>query len=292
MSKKVKSKDLRLYIHLPIRAYKDKRLQQYRQALFVLSALCAYTNPMGICFPNQASLAKDLNVSRQAVTRYIKLLMEFGYVRYARKQFKGQKGNSYFIVYDRKTSESQAKKNISLSEFDIPDYEQREAQETLNKIGGKAVDKTDKSKSKRNLGVANDSSKGNVQVAYEETSEVAHNVSDNVNNNINNINNYKLILKYMCKAINQIYAKDISYNVNQEIHAKRMIEEGLVVTEQTFEKMKAALLWYREKEPMKDAPAHVNFFRPWLFNTKKDNTLRNKINSLGKLLKYKSKRNV
>ena len=217
MSKKVKSKDLRLYIHLPIRAYKDKRLQQYRQALFVLSALCAYTNPMGICFPNQASLAKDLNVSRQAVTRYIKLLMEFGYVRYARKQFKGQKGNSYFIVYDRKTSESQAKKNISLSEFDIPDYEQREAQETLNKIGGKAVDKIDKSKSKRNLGVANDSSKGNVQVAYEETSEVAHNVSDNVNNNIRQPGNQLL-------ESDIIYIKDpFRLNLQSDIQLKKFI---------------------------------------------------------------------
>jgi len=290
MSKK--SKDLRLYIHLPIRAYKDKRLQQYRQALFVLAALCSHTNPMGICFPNQSSLAKDLNVSRQAVTRYIKRLMEWGYVRYARKQFKGQKGNSYFIVYDRNTSETQAKKNISLSEFDIPDHEQREAQETLAKTCGKPVDNLSIGKSNGNPQVAKGKDRRNPQVAYEETSEVAHNVSFNVNNNINNINLNKQLLKYMCKAVNQIYAKDIQYNKKQLDDAAQMIADGLVVNEQSLNVMRDALVWFKEREPMKDAPKHINFFRPWLMPKPKDNSLRNKVNNLGKLLKYKSKRNV
>ena len=289
---KKKSKDLRLYIHLPIRAYKDKRLQQYRQALFVLAALCSHTNPMGICFPNQSSLAKDLNVSRQAVTRYIKRLMEWGYVRYARKQFKGQKGNSYFIVYDKNTSEAQARKNISLSDFDVPDHEQREAQKTLDKVSGKAVDNLSITRLSGNPRVAKGKGRRNPQVAHEETSEVAHNVSSNVNKDINIINLSKHLLKCMCKAVNEIYAKDIQYNERQHMDAQRMIEEGLKVTDDVTERMKDALKWYREREPYKDAPSHINFFKPWLLPKPVNNSLRNKINKLGNTLRYKSKRNV
>ena len=93
------TKDLRLYIHLPIRAYKDKRLWRYKKTFFILAALCSYTDVRGMCSPNQSTLAEEFECSRQVIGRHIKKLMEFGYVKYARKEFKGQKGNTYFIIY-------------------------------------------------------------------------------------------------------------------------------------------------------------------------------------------------
>ena len=96
----------------------------------------------------------------------------------------------------------------------------------------------------------------------------------------------------MCKAVNEIYAKDIQYNERQHMDAQRMIEEGLKVTDDVTERMKDALKWYREREPYKDAPSHINFFKPWLLPKPVNNSLRNKINKLGNTLRYKSKRNV
>ena len=284
-----KKNDLRLYIHLPIRAYKDPRLQQHRQALFVLAALCAYTDPRGICFPNQLSLAKDLNVSRQAISRYIKRLIEWGYVKYARKQFRGQRGNSYFVVYDKNTSESQACKNVSLAKEDIPIVEQEIAKQTLEKTGGKV--------GKGNPQVAQveggQEGKGNLQVSPLATSGVARNDSINVNNNINWEDKAKQTMQFMCKAVNQIYAKDISYDHKQILVVKEwIIEEGLIVDNQTLDKMKEALLWFREREPMKDVPKHINFYKPWLIKQTKAARTKDKIKRLGSILKYKSKRNV
>ena len=284
-----KKNDLRLYIHLPIRAYKDPRLQQHRQALFVLAALCAYTDPRGKCFPNQISLAKDLNVSRQAISRYIKRLIEWGYVKYARKQFRGQRGNSYFVVYDKNTSESQACKNVSLAKEDIPIVEQEIAKQTLEKTGGKG--------GKGNPQVAQveggQEGKGNLQVSPLATSGVARNDSINVNNNINWEDKAKQTMQFMCKAVNQIYAKDISYDHKQILVVKEwIIEEGLIVDNQTLDKMKEALLWFREREPMKDVPRHINFYKPWLIKQTKATRTKDKIKRLGSILKYKSKRNV
>lgn len=265
MGKKKKTPtDYRLYIHLPIRAYKDPRLQQHRQALFVLAALCSYTDFRGICWPNQATLAKDLNVSRQAVTRYIRKLVEWKYVKYARKEFKGQKGNCYFIIYDAKTTEIMARKNVSLAKHEIPTQEQETAKETINKISTdtKVINRSPQVKETSTL--HNTKGKATSDVADRETSDVARNVSYNVNNNIRDNKLNRLLMMYMKNCIMEVYGKDFQYNQNQENEAGKLIDQGLEVNKQTYEKMKEALLWFRKKEPMKDAPGHINFFKSFL----------------------------
>ena len=62
----------------------------------------------------------------------------------------------------------------------------------------------------------------------------------------------------------EVYGKDFQYNQNQENEAGKLIDQGLEVNKQTYEKMKEALLWFRKKEPMKDAPGHINFFKSFL----------------------------
>ena len=100
-------------------------------------------------------------------------------------------------------------------------------------------------------------------------------------------------MQIMCKAVNQIYAKDISYDHRQVLVVKDWIlKEGLIVDDQTLNKMKEALLWFREREPMKDVPKHINFYKPWLIKQTRSNKTKDKIQRLGSILKYKSKRNV
>ena len=264
MPKKKSPTDYRLYIHLPIRAYKDPRMQQHRQALFVLAALCSYTDFRGICWPNQATLAKDLNVSRQAVSRYIRKLINWKYIKYARKEFKGQKGNCYFVIYDPKTTESMARKNVSTVKHDLPIQEQEEAKKTMNKLLTNSKDINRSQQGKRNPQVAQSKGNATFRVADRETSDVARNVSYNVNNNIRDNKLNRLLMIYMKKALMEIYGKDFQYNVRQEDEAQKLIDQGLKVDDETYEKMKAALLWFRGKEPMKDAPGHINFFKSFL----------------------------
>ena len=269
MPKKKSPTDYRLYIHLPIRAYKDPNLQQHRQAMFVLAALCSYTDFRGICWPNQATLAKDLNVSRQAVSRYIRKLIQWKYIKYARKEFKGQKGNCYFVIYDPKTTEDMARKNVSLAKHEIPIQEQETAKETINKVINNTKVINSNPQRKGNLQVNNSKGSATSDVADRETSDVARNVSYNVNNNIKDNKLKRMIMLYMKKAIMEIYGKDFQYSFKQEEEAQKMIDAGLEVNNETYDRMKQALLWFRTKEPMKDAPGHINFFKSFLMGQNK-----------------------
>jgi hypothetical protein len=203
-------------------------------------------------------------VSRQAVTRYIRKLVEWKYVKYARKEFKGQKGNCYFIIYDAKTTEIMARKNVSLAKHEIPTQEQETAKETINKISTdtKVINRSPQDKETHRLhktkGLATS------DVADRETSDVARNVSYNVNNNIRDNKLNRLLMMYMKNCIMEVYGKDFQYNQKQEDEAAKIIDQGLEVNKDTYEKMKEALLWFRKKEPMKDAPGHINFFKSFL----------------------------
>lgn len=83
---------------LPIRAGSDSRL--HGSTLRCLIVLCSYCNRAGLTWVGQAKLAKDLQVSRQAVTKQIKLLIETGYVEVVKKGFRGEKTNTLRVIYD------------------------------------------------------------------------------------------------------------------------------------------------------------------------------------------------
>ena len=86
---------------LPSRAISDKRLS--RNDLRVLGALCCYTSPKGICYPNQETLNKNMGVARPNISRAIRRLTKFGYIRHlvpkGKKRLKAfKRGNRYQIL--------------------------------------------------------------------------------------------------------------------------------------------------------------------------------------------------
>jgi DNA-binding transcriptional regulator GbsR (MarR family) len=94
---------------LPQRAVLDKRLQHRPKTFLTFCCLCNYANRTGLAFPNQLTMAKDLGVTQSNISRHIKLLIEYGYVRYASKKgHKNLKGNRYFIVFDEEVTEQHA----------------------------------------------------------------------------------------------------------------------------------------------------------------------------------------
>ena len=86
---------------MPSRAISDKRLS--RNDLRILGALCCYTSPKGICYPNQETLYKNTGVARPNISRAIGRLTKFGYIRHlapkGKKRLKAfKRGNRYQIL--------------------------------------------------------------------------------------------------------------------------------------------------------------------------------------------------
>ena len=93
----VRPKDLRLWSIVPRRALLDERINKSR-AFLVLACVCSYTNRDDVTFVSQERLAKDLGVSRAAISRQMKILRETGYLEFASKQFKNQTTQSVRVV--------------------------------------------------------------------------------------------------------------------------------------------------------------------------------------------------
>ena len=99
---KVKEKeappDLRRASIIPIRAVTDRRLHE--AGLRLLLAICSYTNRAGITWVGGAQLATDLGVSKQAISKQFKSLVEFGYIEVMRKGFKGYANQTIRVIFD------------------------------------------------------------------------------------------------------------------------------------------------------------------------------------------------
>ena len=77
---------------------------------------------------------------------------------------------------------------------------------------------------------------------------------------------------YMKKAILETYGRDFQYNYKQEDEAQKILDCGVDLDDGIFEKMKAALIWFSKKEPTKDPPNHINFFKNFIINKSYKNT--------------------
>ena len=112
----IRSKDLRRYSILPIEAVRDPEINR-TAALSVLAAICSYTDELGRTFVSQARLASDLGISRQAVNRQIKKLLDKGYIVHARKQYKDQKTTTFKVKYgEQLMDEDEQRSNLSAKE--------------------------------------------------------------------------------------------------------------------------------------------------------------------------------
>ena len=94
----LKTKDLRAFAVVPIRAIKDARMTP--KNLRVLIAFCSYCDHMGRTFVSQERIGQDIGSSRSAVSNHVKKLRDFGYMVYAKPLWRGQRSTSNRIVYD------------------------------------------------------------------------------------------------------------------------------------------------------------------------------------------------
>jgi biotin operon repressor len=86
------------FIMLPVRAAKDKNMTD--GALRVLLLLCSYCDKDGITWVSQKTLAEDMDVTRQAITKQIMQLRKLGYVQTIKKGKRNTHSNTLQVIFD------------------------------------------------------------------------------------------------------------------------------------------------------------------------------------------------
>lgn len=104
------------YCITPFRAASDKRLHE--GTLRVLMMLCSYTNRAGITWVGQTTLGKQLGISKQAVSKQMKLLKDLGYVKVVSKGWKGERADTTRVIFDDAISTEDAIGIASTAEED------------------------------------------------------------------------------------------------------------------------------------------------------------------------------
>ena len=156
---------------LPSRVFADARVQN--GTIRVLGTICCHANQhSGIVFTNQLTIANRLGITKQAVSRQMRLLEKCGYIKKIYKENplrkKGRKGATWRILYDPKATDE------DIIAHNKPDFvAEQDVKETLEEV------------SKVNPQVDYVDRKVNLQVDYEGkkvNSQVDHNYSSNSSN--------------------------------------------------------------------------------------------------------------
>lgn len=117
---------------MPSRVFADTRIQN--ASIRVLGTLCCHANKYsGIVFTNQLTIGNRLGISKQAVSRQMRLLEKCGYIKKIYKENplrkKGRKGATWRVIYDPATTDE------DIIAHHKPEFvEAQDAQETLEVI--------------------------------------------------------------------------------------------------------------------------------------------------------------
>lgn len=120
--------DQRKVVVLPIKAVFDERL--HHGSVRVLAALCSYCNRAGITWVSQTRLAKELNITQQAVAKQFKLLRELGYLETVSKGFKGERTDTLRVIFDKSVDAATAMAvTSSIEDTRSPQIKQEQARQ-------------------------------------------------------------------------------------------------------------------------------------------------------------------
>lgn len=88
----------RSFCVIPWRAIADKRLTPHQ--LKTLAAIASFCNKAGITWVSLQRVGQDLGVTKQAVSKHYRILINLGYIRIINKGFKGIRGNTIQVIFD------------------------------------------------------------------------------------------------------------------------------------------------------------------------------------------------
>jgi len=149
------------YSVMPSRVFVDTRIQN--ASIRVLGTLCCHANKYsGIVFTNQLTIGNRLGISKQAVSRQMRLLEKCGYIKKIYKENplrkQGRKGATWRVIYDPKRTDE------DILAHNKPDFvEAQDAEETL-KVIAKSQPDVDKQIKKSQPDVDQSTKKVNLQV--------------------------------------------------------------------------------------------------------------------------------
>lgn len=227
----LRSKDLRKYSILPLRAVQDPNVNR-TAALAVLAVICSYTDELGRTFVSQARIAKDLGISRQAANKQVKRLLDLGYLVYAKKQYKHQTTNTVKVIYDEQVKdEDTARSNLTAKEqMELAEREaglvQNNTQSPVNKpvnnpvnnMGTKKVSTLDLQPQKLQGGATS-------EVAPPATPEVAQN--ETLTSNINEYKDKARMFCVMFLRAADAYGTPRQYQERDEQMMQTWVRNGL-----------------------------------------------------------------
>ena len=251
------------FLVIPQRAVLDKRMRHYKATFMVYCCLGMYTSRQGVCWPNQSTIAKQLGLNQSTVSRHIKKLIEWDYLRYAKKH-PGLKGNKYYMVFDEKIDEDTAKATATTEERDFTEKPEVHA-------GPKGFEKT-KLHTKRRQPV--DKSVDNLCIKEHKEKKIftqsaySSMQSECIHNNKDNTSIYtkaKYIIKMYIKYTEEIYGQRKQYTEKHVEIVVGWLNKGLDA-EYAVKRIKHCIRWQRDNKPYSDAPNTIMFFKDALFN--------------------------
>ena len=230
---------------LPQRAVIDKRFKQYPRTFMILAALGNYTSRQGVCWPNQITIAKNLHITQSTVSRHIKKLIEWGYIRYAKKH-PNLRGNKYFMVFDPKIKEEDA---LAM----VPDKDRSYEDKPEIHVGPKGGGKKNYAPRVHNSVVKNNSNM--VSNTYPDMH------SEYIHNNPSNNHIYPIvrnILNRFVRLTEEIFGVLVQYTIEDEKMVSEWVKEGLT-EDRAAARLKEILIW--RKENRKDCPKRIIFYK-------------------------------
>ena len=184
---------------MPSRVFADQRIQN--ASIRVLGTLCCHANKYsGIVFTNQLTIGNRLGISKQAVSRQMRLLEKCGYIKKIYKENplrkKGRKGATWRVIYDPATTDE------DILAHNKPEFvEQQDAEETL-KVIAKSQPDVDLSVNKSKPDVDFTNTKVNLGVD-QEAKKVNPGVDQNYSTRTNSTN-----IREISTKICTVYAKE------------------------------------------------------------------------------------
>ena len=263
---------------LPQRAVIDPLFKVHPSVFRVLAALGNYTSRQGVCWPNQITIARDLHLTQSTVSRHIKKLIEWGYIKYAKKH-PGLKGNKYFMVFDPEIQEADAQAIATVQDRSFTEKPETPAGPLTNERKkkpnhGKPVDKPTKESIDKNTNIHSDT--------YSDMhSELIHN---NITNNTY-IPIARNVLQRFVRMSEEIYGQVRTFKDEHVNILASWLNTGLDA-EYALKRIRHIMIWRRNNNL--DSPKTISFFKDALLKpkaqTKKDRATK-MLNSLGRSLK-------
>ncbi len=157
---------------MPSRVFADQRIQN--ASIRVLGTLCCHANKYsGIVFTNQLTIGNRLGISKQAVSRQMRLLEKCGYIKKIYKENplrkKGRKGATWRVIYDPATTDEDILARNKPEFVEAQDAEETlkviaKSQPDVDKVQEKSKPDVDFTDTKVNLGVDQQAKKVNLGV--------------------------------------------------------------------------------------------------------------------------------